>query len=210
MGGLHLSAGDETLWAVILGAILATIGGFLSTTFEASMRRREREHGAALLFGEILSVLELIVEMARASRERGNPYGSFTMRLLRAVHREAATYERNREALYDIRDVRTRAQIHTVMVKVMLGLEGVFDATERVEADAIISRQPGLDPTSKVEVEARLASAVFERDQAFNALGETAEGIAPIVAVLRPLAKQDFRVYSAVTAPDRQLLSDVV
>jgi hypothetical protein len=207
MGGFHFSAGDETLWAVILGAILASIGGFLSTTFEASMRRREREHGAALLFGEILSVLALIVEMATAARERGNPYGSFTMRLLRAVHREAATYERNREALYDIRDVRTRAEIHTVMVKVMLGLEGVFDAAERVQADTIMSRQPGLDPTSKAEIEARLASAVFERDQAFNALGETAAGVAPIVAVLRPLAKQDFRVYSAVTAPDRQLIS---
>jgi len=198
MGDLHLSAGDETLWAVILGAVLATIGGFLSTTFEASMRRREREHGAALLFGEILSVLELIVDLAKASRDRGEPYGSFTMRLLRAVRREAETYARNREALYDLRDVRTRAQIHTIMVKVMMGLEGVFDATDRIEADTITNRQPGLDPTSKAEVEARLASALYERDQAFEALAETASGIAPIVEVLRPLAKQDFRVYSAV------------
>ncbi|HXQ14996.1 MAG TPA: hypothetical protein VN814_10290 [Caulobacteraceae bacterium] len=193
-----MSAGDETLWAVILGAVLATIGGFLSTTFEASMRRREREHGAALLFGEILSVLELIVDLAKASRDRGEPYGSFTMRLLRAVRREAETYARNREALYDLRDVRTRAQIHTIMVKVMMGLEGVFDATDRIEADTITNRQPGLDPTSKAEVEARLASALYERDQAFEALAETASGIAPIVEVLRPLAKQDFRVYSAV------------
>jgi hypothetical protein len=198
MGELHFSAGDETLWAVILGAFLATIGGFVSTTFEASSRRREREHGAALLFGEILSVLELIIEMAKVARERGNPYGSFTMRLLRAVHREAATYERNREALYDLRDVRTRAEIHSVMVRIMLALEGVFDATERIDADSITSRQPGLDPTSKAEVDARLGSALGERDQAFNSLGETALGIAPIVAVLRPLAKQDFRVYSAV------------
>ena len=198
MGELHFSAGDETLWAVILGAFLATIGGFLSTTFEASMRRREREHGAALLFGEILSVLELIVDLAKKARDRGEPYGSYTMRLLRAVRREAETYERNREALYDLRDVRTRAQIHTVMVKLMLGLEGVFDAAERIEADSITNRQPGLDPTSKSEVEARLASAVFERDQAFESLAETVSGIPPIVEVLRPLAKQDFRVYSAV------------
>ena len=198
MGGLHFSAGDETLWAVILGAILATIGGFLSTTFEASMRRREREHGAALLFGEILSVLELMIGMAKTARGRGVPYGTWTMRMLRAIRREAETYERNRESLYDLRDVLTRAQIHTVMIKVTLGLEGVFDATERIDADTITERLAGLDPASKAEVEARLTVAQVERDRAFDALCETASGIAPIVEVLRPLAKQDFRVYSAV------------
>ncbi len=198
MGDLHFSAGDETLWAVILGAVLATIGGFLSTTFEAAFRRRERERGAALLFGEILSVLELMIGMTRDARGRGNPYGTWTMRLLRAVRREAETYERNRESLYDLRDARTRAQIHTVMVRMMLGIEGVFDATERIEADVITDRQPGLDATSKAEVEARLAAAQAERDRAFDALCETVSGIAPIVEVLRPLAKQDFRVYSAV------------
>jgi hypothetical protein len=194
----HFSVGDETLWAVILGAILATIGGFLSTTFEAAFRRHERERGAALLFGEILSILELLVDMAKTARGRGEPYGTWTMRLLRAVRREAEAYERNRESLYDLRDVRARAQIHTVMVKVVLGLEGVFDATERIEADSITNRQSGLDPVSKAEVEARLAAAFEERDRAFTALEETASGIAPIVEVLRPLAKQDFRVYSAV------------
>jgi hypothetical protein len=198
MGLLHFSAGDETLWAVILGAFLATIGGFISTAFEVSSRRREREHGSALLFGEILSVLELLIHMTERAREIGEPYGSFTMRLLRAVRREAEAYERNRESLYDLRDVRTRAQVHTVMVKVMLSLEGVFDATARIEADSIISRKPGLDAASKAEVEARLASAAAERELAFSALSEAAGGVAPIVGVLRPLAKQDFRVYSAV------------
>jgi hypothetical protein len=202
---LSFTTGDETLWAVILGAILATIGGFVSTTFEATYRRHERERGAALLFGEILSVLELLIAMTGRARDRGEPYGSFTMRLLRAVRREADAYERNREQLHDLRDVRTRAQIHTVMVKVMLSLEGVFDAAERIQADSIINRQADLDPTSRSEVETRLASAVFERDQAFEALGETAVDIAPIVEVLRPLAKQDFRVYSAVAAAGRSI-----
>jgi hypothetical protein len=199
MGQVHFSVGDETLWAVILGAFLATLGGFVSTTFEVSYRRREREHGAALLFGEILSVLELLIHMAERARGIGEPYGSFTLRLLRAVRREAETYERNRESLYDLRDAHTRAQIHTVMVKAMLSLEGVFDATERINAESIISRQAGLDPTSKAEIEARLASAHAERELAFDSLGETATGVGPIVEVLRPLAKQDFRVYSAVT-----------
>jgi hypothetical protein len=127
------------------------------------------------------------------------------MRLLRAVRREAEAYERNREQLHDLRDVHTRAQIHTVMVKVMLSLEGVFDAMERIQADSITNRQADLDPTSRSEVETRLASAVFERDQAFDALGETAVDVAPIVEALRPLAKQDFRVYSAVAAAGRSI-----
>lgn len=195
---MSLSTGDETLWAVILGAILATIGGFVSTTFEATYRRHERERGAALLFGEILSVLELLVAMSGRARGRGDPYGSFTMRLLRAVRREADAYERNREQLHDLRDVRIRAQIHTVMVRVMLGLEGVFDATERINLESIAIRQADLDPTSRSEIEARLAAAIAERDITFEALVDGAEAVAPIVAVLRPLAKQDFRVYADV------------
>jgi LPXTG-motif cell wall-anchored protein len=200
LGDLHFSTGDETLWAVILGAVLAAIGGFVSTKFEAGLRRREREHGAALLFGEILSVLELLIDMSKAARGVGAPYGTYTMRLLGAVRREAETYERNRESLYDLGDVRTRAQIHTIMVKTILGLEGVFDATALIQADTVISRQPGLDEASRLELEARLASAHEDRDRAFHALAETAGQIAPIVAVLRPLAKQDFRVYSDVAA----------
>ncbi len=201
MGDSPFNGGDDTLWAVILGAILATIGGFVSTQFEASLRRREREHGAALLFGEILSVLELLIDLARAAHGRGEPYGTFTMRLLRAVRRETETYERNRELLYDLRDVLTRAQIHTVMVKFILGLEGVFDATELIEAETIIGRQAGLDSTSREEVEARIASAKEDRERAFQALGDTVGDVAPILTVLRPLAKQDFRVYSAVGRP---------
>jgi hypothetical protein len=186
---------------VILGALLATIGGFVSTQLEASLRRREREHGAALLFGEILSVLELLVDLSRAARERGAPYGPFTMRMLRAVRRETETYERNRESLYDLRDVRTRAQIHTIMVKLILGLDGVFDATGVIQAETITKRRAGLDPTSREEAEALIASATEERERAFLGLSQTAGEIMPILAVLRPLAKQDFLVYSAVGRP---------
>ena len=35
----------DTVWAVILGAVLATLGGFAATQFEQLMGRRERERG---------------------------------------------------------------------------------------------------------------------------------------------------------------------
>jgi hypothetical protein len=40
---------SETLWAVVLGALLATLSGLVATQFEAHLRRREREHDAAAM-----------------------------------------------------------------------------------------------------------------------------------------------------------------
>ena len=48
---------QNTLIAVILGAILATIGGFVATMLERYLDKRERERNAALFFGEVLSTL---------------------------------------------------------------------------------------------------------------------------------------------------------
>src|SRR5580704_4579749 len=102
-------AGDDTVWAVVLGAVLATLGGFLATQLEGYFRRRERERGSALLFGELLTVIALLLKISDESRGRGDPYGPLTMRLLRGVQREAETYDRNRESLYDLRDGSLRA-----------------------------------------------------------------------------------------------------
>ena len=52
---------QSTLLAVILGAILATIGGFVATAMERYLDRREKEQNAALFFGEILSSLAIII-----------------------------------------------------------------------------------------------------------------------------------------------------
>ena len=131
---MHVAANTETLWSVVIGALLATVGGFAATQMEGILRRRERERSAALLFGEILTALELVVRIANESRGRGDPYGPFTMRLLRAVRRETDTYDRNREQLYDLPDARVRALIHALMVRVTLTLEGVFETTEEIVA----------------------------------------------------------------------------
>jgi hypothetical protein len=97
--------GEATLWAVIVGAILATVGGFAATQLEAHFRRRERERSAALLFGEVLSVIEIITVLTNETREHGDPFGPVTSRMLRAVRRETEVYERNRESLYDLRTI---------------------------------------------------------------------------------------------------------
>ena len=162
------------------------------------MRRRERERAAALLFGEILSVLELITVMANEARGRGEPYGPLTMRLLRAVRREIETYDRNREALYDLRDAKVRGQIHALMVRVTLALEGVADATAQIALAEAGAAAPGLDGPARAEAMGRLEALLENREGAFDFAVEAVSRVPPIVAVLQPLAKQTFGVYASV------------
>ncbi|HEY2660531.1 MAG TPA: hypothetical protein VGI79_12480 [Caulobacteraceae bacterium] len=196
--GLHFQSGDSTLWAVVVGAVLATVGGFVATQFEGFLRRRERERSAALLFGELLSVLAIIATMADESRGRGDPYGPLTTRLLRAVRREAETYDRNREALFDLRDGKIRARIHTLMVRVTLALDGVFDATGQIALADAAAGAPGLDDAAKAQALARLDTLLADRDLSFDFVVETVAQIKPIVSTLEPLARQSFDAHAAV------------
>ena len=143
------SASGDTLWAVIAGAVLATAGGFVATQLEGALRRRERQRGAAIMFGEMLSSLEAIVSIASQSRQRGDPYGPITMRLLRAATRETETYERNRATLYDLRDPELRVRIHVLMIQFTLSLEGVVETSAAIdEANAGLDEQSEPSPPS--------------------------------------------------------------
>ena len=69
---MHIDPNDEAFLGVIIGAMLASLGGLASGRFEARLRRREREQSAAQLFGEILAALKLILRMANDSRAIGD------------------------------------------------------------------------------------------------------------------------------------------
>src|SRR5215510_3127200 len=94
----------ETLLAVVLGAVLATAGGFSERQFERLVQRREKERSAALLFGELLNAMRIIMTLADEARGRGDPYGPITLRFIRGAQREVDIYDRNRETLLDLRD----------------------------------------------------------------------------------------------------------
>jgi len=195
---VHFQSGEDTIWAVVIGAVLATAGGFVATQLEAFMRRRERERSAALLFGEILAVLELITRMADEARGRGDPYGPLTTRLLRAIGREVETYDRNREQLYELRHAKTRGQIHAVMVRVTLALEGVADANTQIALAETTIGGMSPDHPARADALARLESLFEARQAAFDFAVEIVGHIDPILAVLRPIAKQSFGVYANV------------
>lgn len=187
-----------TLLSVVIGALLATVGGFAATQLEAILRRRERERSAALLFGEILTALELVIRIANETRGRGDPYGPFTMRLLRAVRRETDTYDRNREQLYDLRDPTTRAQIHGLMVRITLALEGVTDAAEQIGMLDGATSGLTLDDPIRRELAAQRALQAETRQTTFDFMVEGASQLKPIIEALGPLSKQSFAKHEAV------------
>ena len=161
----------DTLAAIVMGAVLATVSGMLATGWEARFRRRERARAAALFFGGLLSTIGVLVDFAVAARARGEPYGPITLRMLRQIRREFDLYDRNREMLYDLADAGLRANIHAQMVRMAMPLDGVLDASDRLSlaGDAV---SPAAD---------RLGEA---RDSGFEFLASLRKDIPDLIARL--------------------------
>src|ERR1700710_3200669 len=122
----------STLWAVFLGALLATIGGFGATQLEWILERRRRERNAAIFFGELLTTLNIILTICGETRQIGDPYGPITLRMLRSAVKEVEIYNRNRETLFDLRNAEMRARIHTLVLRIVMSADGVFDTTNEI------------------------------------------------------------------------------
>ncbi len=175
---------SDTLLAVVVGAVLATFSGIAATQLEAHLKRRERERDAALLFGELLSTLRILLENAIETRRRGDPYGAITLRMLRACRREIDLYDRNRQALYELRDAKLRVRIHAFMVRTAMPLDGVLDASDEL-APVAETADPG----------PRLAALRIARDLGFDFLIENAREIPSLVAALAAPARHAFDAY---------------
>ena len=174
-------AHTETLVAVVLGALLATFSGILATQVEAHFKRRERQRDAALLFGELLSTVRVLLDFAGDARSRGDPYGGITLRMLRSVKRELDIYDRNRERLYDVQDAALRVTLHGLIVRIAMPLDGILDSAEVLAANA---DNPAFD-------DMRTSRAL-----GFDFLMERAKDIDLIVADFGRLAHHPFDAYS--------------
>ena len=139
----------STLVAVGMGAVLATIGGFLATVYEARLHRRERERTAALTFGEILVSLRVLIRAAESSHAIGDPWGQLTMRMFRTARREVDCYDRHRTASPDLRDTELRLALHAAVIRVQLALDGIIEGTNdmqrRTSLEYLLELTPGLD-----------------------------------------------------------------
>jgi hypothetical protein len=183
------TANGDTLWAVVVGAFLATLGGFLATQFESWLRRRERKRGAALLLGDIVSALGELTSRAEATRKVGDPYGPITMRMMRAARREIDLYDRNRELLYDLHDPELRLRIHTLMLTLAMPLDSLADVGEVIAAQELRAKEYKAGSAARLEVEARLKQLHAARDLAFDFIVETAAEGQPMIKELDAHAK---------------------
>lgn len=182
----------STVWQVFLGAILATIGGFAATQIEWYFERKRRERDAALLFGELLTTLGVILSLTHRTYGIGDPFGPITVRLLRSAKRELDIYDRNREKLYDIRDARLRAGVHTLVLRINTPLEGVFDAHEEIAKLETQVRSPKITPEHREEILARIERLKLNRTGGYDAIVENSQELKSIIEQLEPYAQHEF------------------
>src|ERR1700744_84159 len=174
------SSSQSALWAVILGALLATVGGFVATQMERVVEHRRRERNAALFFGELLTTLQIILRFTKLTHGRGDPYGPITLRMLRSAGKEIEIYDRNRESLFDLRHAHLRARIQTLVIRLTMPIESVFDTSAEI-SNYQMKLTGTLGPDMRTEMESRVASLREQRDSAFEFIMEMAAEIAPIV-----------------------------
>jgi hypothetical protein len=183
----------STLWAVFLGAILATVGGFAATQIEWFFERRRRERNAALFFGEVLSTLTVLLRIANESRAHGDPYGPVTMRILRSARREIDIYDRNRESLLDLRDSEIRARVHALTLRIAMPIDNIFDAMQELSGVLGQLRSNTLTDAERAELETRATAIRTSRDNGFEFAMDEAQLLQETVAKLEPIARTSFK-----------------
>ena len=182
----------STIWAVFLGALLATIGGFGATQLEWHLERRRRERNAALFFGEVLSTLNILLSYAADTKKIGDPYGPITQRMLRSAIGEIAIYNRNRETLYDLRHAELRARIHTLSLRISMSVDGLFDAHNTLLALQEQMRATDMTEARRKEAEQRLEVLAESREGSFELIMENAVLLKGVIRDLEPVARFSF------------------
>ncbi len=160
----------ETLLAVALGAVLATSGALVAELVQDRLNRRRRERDAARFFGEVMSSTDRILERAISTQTVGEPWGPVTRRLFKMALREAAVYERNRERLFDIRDVALRGRVHTHMLTTMFPVDAICDYAEELDQIADALRMEEMSETRRERLTERTGEVRSSLNAALNAV----------------------------------------
>lgn len=179
----------DTAFAVMLGAVLATVGGLIADHYEDRIERGRRERDAARFFGEVLSSIDTLVARALHSQQFGDPWGPVTMRLFRTAMREAEVYDRNRERLFDIQDIDLRRRIHVHVISEIFPLEAIIEGSERIaEITHMLDDGPAHSPEKRQRLEERLAVWINSRRTGLEFIKSECEKTPELCAALSPLA----------------------
>ncbi|HEY1615291.1 MAG TPA: hypothetical protein VGF97_16540 [Rhizomicrobium sp.] len=182
-------------WQLLIGALLATVGGFVATQIEWFVERRRRQRNAALFLGELLSTLRGVIQLAAETKKIGEPFGPVTLRILRGAQREIDLYERNRENLLDLQDATLRARIHTLVLRISMPLESIFDSSQELDALKLDIHTRTLADSDRHEIERRMEAIRGRRDGSYDYMMQNVEQIRPMVTDLEPLARHSFSAF---------------
>ena len=197
------SSANAQFVAILLGAFLASAGGFLVTWLIDRLERKRQERSIALVCLDLLTSLSVMMHMAQTSRGRGDPYGVFTMRLIRGCLRDLDVYERNRERIVDIADPNTRAEIYQCMTRLTLTLDGILSETENIAKldEALGDLRAAPDQTKALDLSKQREERALRRDSSFDFAVETVETVAePLAVKLRTIARADAQTLREVLA----------
>jgi len=178
----------QTFLAVILGAVLAAVGGFAATQVGIWVDRSRRAKDAALLSGEILAGVGTLLRLAEEAALRGTFLDPLPCRLLSAARREIDVYDRNRELLFSLANANLRARLRGFIIRLSIPLDRLADGHARyVELCSI-----GLTPPAQAE-ELR-----NDMELIFGYLTKSRNLIPGLLASLQPLARTRFDSYSRI------------
>ena len=206
------SASGAQFLAMIIGAFLASIGGFFVAWLLDRMERSRQERSIALVCLDLLSSLGVLTQLARDARSRGNPYGPYTIRLIRSCMRDLDVYERNRERISDISDPDIRAEIYQCMARMTLAVEGVLAETEIIAAnDEAIAAARAKGDGAKAETLTEERNERSERrDASFDFMTETTQDLGgPLAVKLRAVARTEAQNLAAIVAANAQAATGV-
>ncbi len=192
----------DTLIAVTVGAMLATLGALFAEMIEDRMNRKRRERDAARFFGEILTTMGRTIDMAIASQKIGDPWGSVTQRMFRMAQREAGVYERNRERLFDIDNMSLRARIHQHFLTEYFPIEAIVESSAAIDdLKRNIENDDAMEAGRRAREEARIAEQSVMRQRAVELLVHEREKTRSICADLERVAKASFALSTNAAAP---------
>lgn len=183
----------DTLIAVVIGAFLATSGALLAEIIQERTNRKRRERDAARFFGEILSSVDAILSFAFQSMSIGERWGGVSQRLFRTALREVAVYERNRERLFDIHDMKLRSRIHLHILSETVPMEAVLELCEQIaEVEKTLKQDSDLSAEQMAELKKEIDTLGVAREGALQTVLDEHAKTCEICDELEKIAKVKF------------------
>lgn len=183
----------DTLLAVIVGAVLATGGAMVAELVQDRLGQKRKERDAARFFGEILATVDLVLDRAIGSMAIGERWGDVTLRLFRTALNEAAIYERNRERLFELRDMQLRQDIHVHFLTEMVPLVALNENSREIAAlEKDLKHGDALSDERRKIIEEDLEDLRETRETALRAIIAEHAKTEAICKRLEPLANVTF------------------